>query len=253
MEGLKMTKKGVKYELNGDVSKLNSEHQYSLVVAQREASDMGGKVHLCRLYDNVMWSIFTVFPHGIKPMEGYYLCYVKLFKLDKHGYTNLQVAPLSYLGKEDVRFSPVWEYLRPMMSELAYGGKFNKVFSTIDLPTVTDSVERLIDKGRSFYIWLQNQMMEERDYTERIAKAWQEAFTKADFRAKYPLLSAKYATPEGNATHELKRRAEFLQRAFKTLGENIKICDEQEIFQKCEELLQERKAKKAAKKVAKKA
>ena len=251
-----MTKRmyGVKFE-DGDVSKMNDKYRYSLVVAQHVDEDTEGRLHLCRLYDKAMWRIFTVAPRGVPLKEGFSLCRVVEFKLDRKGYMNLVLSPMVYLGQEEVRFSPVWEFLRPMMCPIAYGGFWQgdkTQLHTKELPSEADCMGCLLEGGRTYFDELEKKLLMV-PAVDRFAEAWMKAHRTQEFKAKYPLLSAKYATPEGNAKREFERRKEFLQKTFDFLKMKLEEYSQEEVFQKCENLLEKRKAKKAEAKKNKKA
>lgn len=250
-----MTKKmyGIKFE-EGDVAKLNKKYQYSLVVAQHVEKDAEGRLHLCRLFDEAMWRIFTVTPRGVTVKDGFYVCRVVEFRLDRNGYTNLVVSPMAYLGQDEVRFSPVWEYLRPMMSTAAYGGFWDDKIQlyTEELPSEADSMGRLLEGGRMYFDELEKRLLAV-PAADRLAEAWLKAYSTREFKERYPLLAAKYATPEGDTKHEIERRKEFLRKTFDFLKMNLGEYSQEEVFQRCENLLKERKAKKAESNKAKRA
>ncbi len=245
---------GVKFE-TGDVSKMTEKYRYSLVVCQHVAQDSEGRLHLCRLYDKAMWRVFTITPRGVPVQDGFSLARVVEFRLDRNGYLNLVVSPMVHLGQDEVRFSPVWEYLRTMMSPVAYGGFWQgdkSKLHTEELLPKADSMEHLLESGRAYFDEMEKKLLAV-PAADRFAETWLKAYSTREFKEKYPLLAAKYATPEGNAKHEIERRKEFLQKTFDLMGTNIKECSEEEVFQKCENLLEERKAKKAESKKNKKA
>ena len=242
---------GVEFSLvDGSVEKTNQKYKDTIVLAKHTEKDNPGKVRICRLYEKGEWNIFSYVPRGVTLKEGYYLCRVMEFKLDRRGYTNLCVAPMAYLPVEDAFNSPVWEYVKEMLSPLSYVGGYSHDWSlnVEDVPSTQEVFECLLTGDVSFMEEIAKKLLQPSCYS-RLAEAWQESSGVSIFQEKYPNLSRKYATLEGGSKDQLHRREEFLRK--NVTFEEAKNVSYGEIFAKLEADLREKRAARSAANVAK--